>query len=135
MAYMAEKIHHNVVYYGEQKNNTFESYVTIQNEEHTILKNLEEHGYKVINECLKFWYLIAGIKYGALNSVKTIILSTSLYCKEFDASVTLYQYYIKQAQDMNVELNISGVGTKYGDSLGKETLTGDIEDKYYKTEV
>ena len=36
---------------------------------------------------------------------------------------------------MNVELNISGVGTKEGELLEKGTLTVDIEDKYYKSEV
>ena len=88
----------------------------IQKDQHTILEKLEEHGYKGINERQKFQYLIAGIKYGALNSVKTTILASLPYCQEFDASVTLYEDYIKQAQDMNVELHISGIGTKAGES-------------------
>ena len=36
---------------------------------------------------------------------------------------------------MNFELNISGDGTKEGELLEKGTLTGDIEDKYYKSEL
>ena len=56
------------------------------------MENLEEHGYKGIDERLKVWYLIAGIKYGALNSVNITILAYSPYCQDFDASVTLYNY-------------------------------------------
>ena len=36
---------------------------------------------------------------------------------------------------MNDELNISSVGTKGGESSGKLTFTGDIEDGYYKIEL
>ena len=71
--------------------NIFDGYVTLIKEQHTILEKLEEHGYKVINECLKVWYLIAGIKYGALNSVNNTIQETSPYYQDFDASVTLYK--------------------------------------------
>ena len=42
----------------------------------------------------------------------------------------IYKDYIKQAQDTNVELNISGFGTGAGDSSGKVTFNGNIEDKY-----
>ena len=114
----------------ERKNNTFERYITIKKEQHTILENLEENGYIGINERSKVWYLIAGIKYGALNSVNTTALASSPLCQDFDACMTLYRDYIKQAQDMKVELNISGVGTKDSESSGKGDLTGEIEDKY-----
>ena len=77
MASAGEKILQNVVYHGEQNNNTLERYVTIQKDQHTILENLEEHGYKVIDERSKVWYLIAGKKYGTLKSVKATILHHS----------------------------------------------------------
>ena len=96
---------------------------------------MEKHGYKVINECLKVWYVIAVIKYGAFKYINTTILADSPYCQDFDASVILYKYYITQSKDMNVELNILGVGTKDSDSSGKGNLTGDIKDKYYRIEL
>ena len=68
------------------------------------------HGYKSIDERLKYRYLIAGIKSGALNSVKSTILVSAPYRQDYDASVILYRYYINQAQDVNVGLNIPGVG-------------------------
>ena len=47
----------------------------------------------------------------------------------------LYNYYIKKAQNTNIELNISGVGTGASDSSGKGIFTGNIEDNYDKTEI
>ena len=92
-----------------------------------------EHGYKGIDECSKVQYLIAGIKYGALNSGKATILVSAPYQQDYYASVILYKDYIKQAQYMNVDLDISGVGTGASKSSGEGTFTGVIEDSYYKT--
>ena len=79
----------NTVYHGEQKNNTFERYVTIHKEKHKVLVNLEENGSKIINERSNVWYIIAGINYGALKSVKNAILASATYSQDFDACVTL----------------------------------------------
>ena len=102
MASAADKILQNAVYHGERKKKTFESYVVIQKEHHTIFENLEDHGYKGIDERLKVRYLIAGIKYGALNSVKAKILTCAPYLQNYDASVIIYKDYTKQAQDKNI---------------------------------
>ena len=75
---------------------------------------MEDHGYKSINDISKVWYLISGVKYDALNSVKTVVLAPTTYCQYFDARVPLYKDYIQQAQYTEVELNISGVGTEAG---------------------
>ena len=99
------------------------------------MENLEEHGYKGIDESSKVWYLIAGIKSGALNSVKDEIFAPAPYCQDYDASVILYKDYIKQAQDTSVELYISGVGTGSGESSDEGTFTGNIEDNYYTAEI
>ena len=88
-----------------------------------------------MNQCLKVWYLIAGIKYGALKSVKATILESAPYRQGYDASLILYKDYIKQTQDKNVELNILGVGTGAGESSVEGTFTGNIEDKCYKKEI
>ena len=99
------------------------------------MEHLEEHGYKVIDELLKVWYIIAGIKSGALKSFKATILASAPYCQDYDASVIIYKDYIKQEQDTNAELNISGVGTRTGESSGEETFTGNIKYKDYKTAI
>ena len=57
-------------------------------------------------------------------------MASEYYLQGYDASVIIDKDYIKQAQDTNVELNISGFGTGAGDSSGKVTLNGNIEDKY-----
>ena len=126
----AENILQNLVYHGERNNNTFKRYITIQKKQHTILENLEQNGYKGIDDRSKVWYLIAGIKSSALNSFKAKILASAPYRQDYDASVILYNDYIKQAQDTNVELNISGVGTGASESSGEGAFTGKIEDKY-----
>ena len=84
----AENMIQNSAYHGEQKNDTFERYVTIQKEQHTILEHLEDHDYKGINERLKVLYLIAGIKSGTLNSVKSTILASAPYHRDHYASVS-----------------------------------------------
>ena len=56
----------------------------------------------------------------------TTILAATPYFQYFDVSLTLYKYYIKQAQYTNVELNISGVDTKAIESLSKGDFTNDI---------
>ena len=99
------------------------------------MENLEEHGYKGINERLKVQYLIAGTKSVELNSVKAKILAYAPYCQDYDASVILYKDYIKQAQDTSVELDISGVRTGASESSGDREFTGKIKDKYYKTSI
>ena len=88
--------------------------------------SLGENGYKGIDAYSKFWFLIAGIKSGALNSIKTKILASAPHRQEFDTSVTLYKDYIKQVQDTNDELNISDVGTEFSESSGKGTFDGEI---------
>ena len=91
-----------------------------------IYLNLEQYRYKCIDERSKVWYLIVGIESVELNSGKSTILVFAPYRQDYDASVILYKYYIKQAKDMNIELNISGVGTGDGESSAKGTLTGKI---------
>ena len=87
---------------------------------------MKEHGYKGIDERSKVWYPIAGIKSGALNSVNTTILASAPFYQDYDTSVIIYKYYINKAQDTNIELNISGVGTGSGESSGEGTFIGNI---------
>ena len=54
MASVSDKMIQNAVYHGEQNNNNFDRHVTIQKELHNIFEELEGHGYKGIDESLKF---------------------------------------------------------------------------------
>ena len=96
---------------------------------------MEEHGYKFIDERSNIRYLILGIKSSILNSVKHKILASAPYCQGYDASLISYKDDINQAQNMNFELNISGVGTSAGESSSEGKFTGNIEYKYYKTAI
>ena len=57
------------------------------------------------------------------------------YCQDYDVIGILYKDYIKQAQDNNFELNISGVVTRASESSGEGNFPGNIKDKFYKTEI
>ena len=46
MASKAERRLRDVNYHGEKRNWTFEKYVTVHKEQHHVLTNLEQHGYK-----------------------------------------------------------------------------------------
>ena len=126
MEYLSENSLQNAVYHREKNNNTFDKYVMIQKELHIILENLEQHGYKIIDDHLKVQLLLAGIKYGSLKSVKSTILASAPYRQDYDANVIIYKDYIKQAQNTNVEFNISGYGNGAGESSGKGIFTGNI---------
>ena len=57
------------------------------------------------------------------------------YCQYYDVIGILYKDYIKQAQDNNVDLNISGFVTRASESSGEGTFPGNIKHKFYKTEI
>ena len=67
--------------------------------QHLILTNLVEHGYSRINERSKVRHLLDGIKTDKLDSVKTRIFSDEVLRNDFDASVSLFKDFIKQAGD------------------------------------
>ena len=95
MANAAETKLANTFYTGEKRNFTFEKYVQIHVEQHTILEGLIEQGYTGIDPRSKVRYLMNGIKTSALDSVKTQILTEDDLRSNFDKCVSLYSDFIK----------------------------------------
>ena len=60
-----------------------------------MFESLQDYGHKGIHECLKVRYLNGAIKTIKLDSVKSIILASTTYNKDFDGCVTLYKNFIK----------------------------------------
>ena len=97
-------------YKGEGHRWDFEQYVTIHQEQHTILEGLVSHGYAGIDERSKTRYLMNGIKTNMLDSVKTQILSNSDLQNDFARCFVLFKAYLAQTKaNKNPELNVSAM--------------------------
>ena len=83
MAALAEQKLNTTTYKGEGHRWDFEQYVTIHQEQHTILEGLVSHGHAGIDEQNKTFYLMNRIKTNALDSIKTQILSNSYLQNDF----------------------------------------------------
>ena len=115
----------------------FERYVTVHQEQHTILEGLVQHGHAGIDECSKTRYLMNGIKTNVLDSVKTQIVADTGLSNDFSRCIVLYKDYIAQNNaNRNPDLNISAVriereGGK--DNKRKAAAGVVVEDRYYTT--
>ena len=96
MASLAEKKLPMTMYTGEHHCWTFEKYVTLHKDQHSMLEGLTEHGYAGINEQSKVRYLLNGIKTHDLNMINGQILATAALRNNFDACVTLFRDYLLQ---------------------------------------
>ena len=105
MASDAEYKLSNVHYQGEKTRWTFEKYVSLQVDQHSILNGLKDHG-----------------------------LATPALGTDFHWCVNLFKYFIKQSTStqMTLDVNVSKVGTgdKYASGRGGDAL----EDKFYEPE-
>ena len=97
MAKQAEDKLGSTTYLGEQRRWTFEKYVRIHVDQHTILEGLTEHGYSGIDPRSKVRYLLRGIKTKEFDHVKATIIESATLRKDFDACVNLFQDFIKQS--------------------------------------
>ena len=75
MATLAEQKLISTTYKEEGRRWDFEQYVTVHQEQHTILEGLVSHGYAGIDKRSKMCYLMNGIKTNVLDSIKAQILS------------------------------------------------------------
>ena len=136
MATLAERKLQSLTYTGELRRFNFEKYVTNHVHQHLILTNLVEHGYSGIDERSKVRHLLDGIKTDKLDSVRTRIFSDEILQNDFDASVSLFKDFIKQAGDKGSQtLNISSL--KEGDEQHTKhpvRFRGQVEDRYYTKE-
>ena len=83
MATLSEQKLNSTTYKGEGCRWDFEQYVTIHQEQHTILEGLVSHGYAGIDKQSKMHYIMNRIKTNTLDSIKAQILSNSDLRKDF----------------------------------------------------
>ena len=77
------------VWSGDTKRYTFDDYVSIHLNHHSILSDLNYHGYAGIDERSKVRHLLKGIKTFKLDAVKTTILASDALRSDFGGCVTL----------------------------------------------
>ena len=136
MASLAEKKLAMTKYSGERHRWTFEKYVTLHKDQHSILEGLTEHSYAGIDEHSKVRYLLDGIKMDDLNVIKGQILAMAALRNNFDACVTLFRDYLLQvkADKVTKQATIAVVTTSTTNHQGHENLNPDmsVKDCYYK---
>ena len=93
-------------YNGEKRRWTFEKYVTLHKEQHTILQGLKDYGYAGIDERTKVRKLLEGIKVEKLDVVKSQILSSAALRTDFDACVDLFNQFIAQQQSFSRDVHL-----------------------------
>ena len=111
MAAKAEFRLTNSTYHGEKNTCNFECYVTVLKEQHQILYNFEEYGYKGIDDDSKVYHLNDSIKNSIMDTFRTTILAYTEYLANFGACVTLYKYFLMHC-DNKPELKISDADTR-----------------------
>ena len=133
MAAQVEQKLMNTTYCGETRHWNFERYVTVHQEQHTILEGLMQHGHAGIDERSKTQYLMSGIKTNALDSVKTQILADTGLLNTFPHCVVLYKDYITQNNaNRNPDLSILAVRIeREGGKDNKCKAVSGVEDRYY----
>lgn len=132
MAAKAESILQTTTFKSDSRRWTFEKYVNLHKQQHSILEGLTEHGYAGIDARSKVRHLIEGIKTDKYDSVKTRILSDEALRNDFDSCVTLYTDFMKQteAKASAPTRTIAKVNAK---RKGAPT-TDEVEDRYYSKE-
>ena len=137
MAMQAERQLQTSAYAGENRRWNFEKYVQTHVEQHQTLTDLTRHGYVGIDERSKVRYLMNGIKTTNLEAAKAQIMSSPTLRVDFDASVNLFQDFIKQSKHNEPrQANISAVGRdSLGDDGGDDGVKADmsVQDRYCTT--
>jgi hypothetical protein len=116
------------LYNGEKKRFTWENYVIIHTEQHSVLNGLKDYGYAGIDDSSKVRHLLKGIKTTELDVCKTQVMASPSLRDDFAATVELYSTFIKHMKAENPQLNVSEVSFVRGkvgkNSFGKCNSTG-----------
>jgi hypothetical protein len=116
------------LYNGEKKRFTWETYVRIHTEQHSVLNGLKDYGYAGIDDSSKVRHLLKGIKTAELDVCKTQVMASRSLHNNVAATVELYSTFINQMKAENPQLNVSEVSfarRKSGkNSYGKRHSTG-----------
>jgi hypothetical protein len=84
------------LYNGEKEKFTWEMYVRIHMEQHSILNGLKDFGYVGIDDSCKVHHLLKGIKTTELDVCKMPVMSIPTLRNDFTVTVKLYSTFIKQ---------------------------------------
>jgi hypothetical protein len=84
----------NLTYRGKQKNWDWSHYTDAHIEQHTIAKNLMEHGYSGLDECSKVHHLLTGIQDNAIQPVVCQVLAMREDNKTFMKCLALFADFI-----------------------------------------
>jgi hypothetical protein len=102
------------LYNGEKKRFTWETYVRIHTEQHSVLNGLKYYGYACIDDSSKVRPLLKGIKTTYIDVCKTQVMASPSLCDDFAASVELYYTFIKKMKAENPQLYVSEVSFARG---------------------
>jgi hypothetical protein len=113
---------------GEKKRFTWETYVRIHTEQHSVLNGLKDYGYTGIDDSSKVCHLLKVIKTTELDVCKAQVMASPYLRDGFAATVELYSTFIKKLKAENPQLSVSEVSfarEKAGkNSYGKRDSTG-----------
>jgi hypothetical protein len=97
------------LYNGDKKRFTWEKYVRIHTEQHSVISGLKDYGYANIDDSSKVRHLLKGIKTTELDVCKTQVMASPSLRDDFASTVELYSTFIKQLKAENPQLNVSEV--------------------------
>jgi hypothetical protein len=95
------------LYNGKKKRFTWETYVRIHTEQHSVLNGLKVYGYARIDDSSKVRHLLKGIKTTELDICKIQVMASPSLRDNFALTVELYSTFIKQMKAENPQLNVS----------------------------
>jgi hypothetical protein len=108
MASAAEAKLTGTLYNGEKKRFTWETYVQIHTEQHSVLNGLKDYGYAIIDDSSKVRRFLKGIKTTELDVCKTHVMASTSLRDDFASTVELYSTFI------NPQINVSEVSFARG---------------------
>jgi hypothetical protein len=113
---------------GVKKRFTWETYVRIHTEQHSVLNGLKDYGYAGIDDSSKVRHLLKGIKITELDVCKTQVMAIPSLRDDFTAIFELYSTFIKQMKAENPQSNVSEVSFARGKAgknlFGKRNSSG-----------
>jgi hypothetical protein len=133
----------STLYNGEKKRLTWETYVRIRTEQHSVLNGLKYYGYAGIGDSSKVRHLLKVIKTTELDVCKAQVMASPSLRDDFAATVELYSTFIKQLKAENPQLNVSEVSFACGKAgknfYGKHHSTGisnasnaNVDDRFFE---
>jgi hypothetical protein len=115
------------LYNGETKKITWETYVRIHNEQHSVLNGLKDYSYAGNDDSSKVHHLLKGINKTEFDVCKTQVMASPSLHDDFASTVELYSTFIKQMKAENPQLNVSEVSFAHmkggKNSFGKQCCT------------